>query len=293
MDGELMTSVTLTGTGTPTPRPDRAGAGVLVDSGGLYLQLDAGRATAMRLARLRVTAGMLDAVFLTHHHSDHLQGLDDLAFSRWVNAVLEAEPPEHIPLPLVAPDGPLRPLLESLLDPWESDFQVRRQDMDTEFSPALEPTFFRPQDEPHVVWQRGSLSVTAAVVRHAPVVPAIAYRVDSEDGSVVFSGDTKPCEEMRRLSAGADVLVHEAMLSDALLGTPRERVMHYHSDSEAVGAIAAGAGVTTLMLTHLIPPPEVIDDGVRRYEESVRRGGFEGELVVGEDGSSITRGARR
>ena len=108
----------------------------------------------------------------------------------------------------------------------------------------------------------------------------------------MFSGDTKPCEEMRRLSAGADVLVHEAMLSDALLGTPRERVMHYHSDSEAVGAIAAEAGVTTLMLTHLIPPPELIDDGVRRYEESVRRGGFEGELVVGEDGSSVTLGAR-
>ena len=155
-----MTTVTLTGTGTPTPRPERAGAGVLVESNGIHLQFDAGRATAMRRARLGVTAGMLDAVFLTHHHSDHLQGLDDLAFSRWVAAVLDEEPPEHIPLPVLAPDGPLRALVESLLDPWEPDFLVRREDMGTESSPAVEPTFFEPQDEPHAVWQRLRNGVT-------------------------------------------------------------------------------------------------------------------------------------
>ena len=118
----------------------------------------------------------------------------------------------------------------------------------------------------------------------------MAYRVDAEDGSVVVSGDTKPCSEVRSLSEGADVLVHEAMLSEVMLGTRREPVMHYHSDSQEVGAIAADAGVATLMLTHLIPPPEAVDDGVRRYEESVRRGGFSGELVVGVDGSTVSFG---
>jgi len=61
-----------------------AGGGVLVQTGGLNIQFDAGRATAMRLAAVDVRAIALDAVFLTHHHSDHLQGLDDLVFSSWI-----------------------------------------------------------------------------------------------------------------------------------------------------------------------------------------------------------------
>ncbi|MDE0188575.1 MAG: MBL fold metallo-hydrolase, partial [bacterium] len=66
-----MTSVTITGTGMPVPSPYRAGPGVLVQSHGVALQVDAGRATTMRLAALGVSPVDLDAVFVTHHHSDH------------------------------------------------------------------------------------------------------------------------------------------------------------------------------------------------------------------------------
>lgn len=92
------------------------------------------------------------------------------------------------------------------------------------------------------------------------------------------------------MSRGADVLVHEAMLSEALRGTPREAIMDYHADAEAVGHLARDAGVKTLMLTHLIPPPERLERGEEHYIEAVQRGGFEGELIVGNDLDHVSFG---
>ena len=104
--------VTLTGTGTPTPSPVRAGGGVLVQTAGVNLQFDAGRATSMRLAAVDVRSPALDAVFLTHHHSDHFQGLDDLAFARWIAGLHREGSAESARLPVVAPNGPLADFLD-------------------------------------------------------------------------------------------------------------------------------------------------------------------------------------
>ena len=79
----MTTEVVLTGTGYPRPHPERAGPGVLVRAGGIALQFDAGRGTAMRLSAQQVSCRDLSAVFVTHHHSDHLVDLVDLALTRW------------------------------------------------------------------------------------------------------------------------------------------------------------------------------------------------------------------
>lgn len=292
----MTTTVTLTGTGIPNPHPDRAGAGVLIETQGFSLQFDAGRATSMRLARLGIDPARLDVVFLTHHHSDHLQGLDDLAFARWVrlrrpptgDQDADAKHLAAVPLPVIGPDGPLRTLVESLLDPWEPDFAVRRRNNNIDYSPAIAAQFFEVANDRHLVWERDAVSVWAAPVRHEPVVPAVGYRIETPDGAIVFSGDTAACDEMRALSQGADVLVHEAMLSSAIAGTTLDSVVKYHTDAEAVGALARDAGISTLMLTHLIPAPDQLDDGERRYEEAVRRGGFKRDLIVGVDGSTVS-----
>ena len=287
----MTTTVTLTGTGTPTPHPDRAGGGVLVQTDGLTLQFDAGRATSMRLASLGVTATTLDAVFLTHHHSDHVQGLDDLVFTRWIGLLVSTgQTAVDHRLPVLAPDGPLRHFLRRLLDAWEDDFEVRRLDAQVDTVPAISSALFPVSREPTVIWERAGVRVLATTVRHEPVVPAVGYRVESVDGVVAISGDTRACSEMEELSRDADMLVHEAMLSDALTGTPREFITQYHADSEEVGRLARAAGVKTLMLTHLIPPPDRVERGEERYTEAVRRGGFEGELIVGTDLASVSFG---
>jgi ribonuclease Z len=62
--------VTLLGTGTPIPRPDRFGPSTLVEAGDQKLLIDAGRGTTIRLFQLGVPMGRIDALLLTHYHSD-------------------------------------------------------------------------------------------------------------------------------------------------------------------------------------------------------------------------------
>ena len=65
------------------------------------------------------------------------------------------------------------------------------------------------------------------LVQHAPVFPAFGFRFDTPDGSVVFSGDTGPCDNVVRLARGADVLVHEVIdvdrMTDRLSRLPNQR----------------------------------------------------------------------
>ena len=71
--------VTLLGTGAPEPNPTRFGPATLVQAGGLTLLFDAGRGVTVRLYQLGIPSGKgIDAVFLTHYHSDHVAGLPDL-----------------------------------------------------------------------------------------------------------------------------------------------------------------------------------------------------------------------
>ena len=272
----MATEVFLTGTGYPKPHPDRAGPGVLVRRGDCVLQFDAGRATAMRLAALGVSCRELSAVFLTHHHSDHLMDLADLAISRW--AVRDSRVP-YTPLAVVAPAGPAARFAEQMLELWRDDIEVRVAQSGRGYPPRVNCTAFDPPAGPTAIWSHGETSVSAVSVHHEPVEPAVAYRVDTPDGAVVISGDTSACAEVAELAAGADVVVHEVIRGDVLRGWG---IVGYHADSRELGRALAGSGVPLLVLTHLIPAPDSAEEE-RALVEEVARGGYPGQVLVGRD----------
>jgi ribonuclease Z len=161
-----------------------------------------------------------------------------------------------------------------------------------------------------LAFERDGLRVTAFVVDHAPVAPAVGYRFDYRGRSVVVSGDTKPVASLVEAARGADVLVHEAqanhvlrILAGVATEQGRERVatiLHdiesYHSTPVEAARAANAAGVRLLVLTHLTPPPPnaLIEriflrdvDGVRAEGVVLARDGTLVELPLGSDAAVV------
>lgn len=277
-------TVTLTGTSTPLLTPGRAGASTVVGTEDHLLQFDAGRAVALRWAEAGLDAGGLSAVFLSHHHSDHLSGLADLVFASWRYGGPR-------PLPIVAPLGPSVEFARTLLEPWRDDLAVRLEQVEgagLQGPPEVEVRAFGVRREPTVVWSEGTTVVEAIEVHHEPVVPAVGYRVTTPAGSVAISGDTVVCDEMERLAAGCDVLVHEAARTAMLqaAGAMTRRVAEYHADTRELGGLAARAGVRVLVLTHLSPGPRTLEEE-EAFLVDVREGGYGGPVVVGRDLATV------
>jgi ribonuclease BN (tRNA processing enzyme) len=145
------------------------------------------------------------------------------------------------------------------------------------------------------VTQDDNVKVSAIIVEHPPVKPALGYRFDFKDRSIAFSGDTVPLEAVATMAKGADVLVHEAMYMPALEKYLRDQIAkgrpvkfepymaHMKADHtrvEDVGRIAQEAGVKTLVLSHLTPALDSITDAMWRAPAAKY---FKGEIIVGKD----------
>ena len=286
----MTTSITITGSGVPHVAPGRAGPGVLVTYNKIQLQFDAGRATTLRLAEAGVPVHRLSALFITHHHSDHLPGLTDVLFTRWLE-----RHDKYRPLPVVAPNGPATHFLEHILDPWSADIDIRQSHVGRTDNPAPDIRGFDTQDGIFEVWRDddSGVRVLATCVHHEPVMPAVAYRVETPDGAVVISGDTRVCEEVAALAKDARVLVHEAMrqhiLREFLDDMPHlQHLMAYHADIHELGVMAHHIKVPTLVLTHLIPAPPQTEEAEKDWIDDIRKSGFSGEVIVARDLTSIS-----
>lgn len=292
----MPTRVTITGTGTPIIRPHLAGGGVLVRYEGpgqdrpIALQFDAGRATVMRLAGAGQSLTGLDALFVTHHHSDHVVGVTDLVMSRWLD---DTDRSGQAQLPVHAPAGDAARLLAGLLNPWHDELSMRQTHTHRPDIPSMDvrPIAASKSASVDVASFPGPVTVTARAVDHEPVAGAVGYRVDTPDGSVVISGDTAICHQIEEMASGADVLVHEAMRMDRLAGllSAPDEIAAYHSGTVEIGALAARAEVGHVVLTHLIPPPES-DADFEAFEDDVRRGGYDGPVTVARDLDTVSIG---
>lgn len=285
----MTTQVIITGTGIPLPAPGRAGPGVVIRHGDAIVLFDTGRGTVGRLSEVGISPLDLDAVFLTHHHSDHTVGLPDLVLTRWI---LDTQRVDLGPIRIVAPNGPATEFAHSMLGPFHSDINARSSNMSRTGHPDPDVLGFNPTDVPDVVFSEHGLTVSAFSVDHRPLVPAVGYRIETPDGVIVISGDTRVCAEVERAATAADVLVHEVTRLDALreLGRPESwvrNVADYHAEAVALGALAERAEVGHLVLTHYVPSP-VDAIAKQKFVDDVRSGGYEGIVTAADDLERIT-----
>lgn len=314
--------VTLTGTqGGPAVFNGLAGSGTLVKYGteedncsSTILQFDVGRGTLQRLSQVNVVVGQVQAIFITHVHSDHVDGLDDLMQLRWHLA------PQGPKVDLVCSnDAPsptghamsCRGLAQHIGDPYIHSGEIAQRISENDKRPSEGPSAlfniqtFDPTDKASEVWRKDDVVVTAIASQHVP--GHASYRIETPAGSVVIGGDASnskrapPRESstsasVETLARGADILVHSTihpvMGPDGESGFPPP-IYYRQSTAADLGAMAERSGVANLMFTHLIPPlgaaslgPYKVQPGglsETDYEASARDGGYSGNVVVGTD----------
>jgi ribonuclease Z len=242
--------VIILGSGSPLPDPHRAGPSTLVRTSAGDFLFDCGRGVLMRAAGAGSAAGAFRAVLLTHLHSDHITDLNDIYTSRWVTSF------QPNPLPVYGPPGTAALLraIGTMLEP-DVGYRLAHHD-DLHWPPSAAVT--EVEAGLGVVFEEGTVRITAAPTDHAPVRPTVGYRIDDAGQSVVIAGDTVPCSGLDELSTGAGVLVHTVVRPDLIqqFGLPRlTDVLDYHSSVVQAAQTAARNGVGTLVLTHLVPAP--------------------------------------
>jgi ribonuclease Z len=240
--------VIILGSGGPLPDPRRAGPSTLVRTAAGDLLFDCGRGVLMRAAAVASGAAAFRALFLTHLHSDHISDLGDVFATRWITSFAPN------PLAVFGPVGTsaLLQATEAVLEP-DIGYRLAHHD-DLTWRPSATVS----EVEDGVIFEEGSVRVTAAPTDHAPVRPTVGFRVDEGDRSVVIAGDTVPCAGLDELCAGADILVQTVVRRDLIeqFGVPRlTDVLDYHSSVPDAARTADRNGVGSLVLTHLVPAP--------------------------------------
>jgi ribonuclease Z len=270
--------IVLLGTGSPLPDPDRAGPSTLVRAGGLQLLVDCGRGVLMRLAALGAPPTALDAVFLTHLHSDHVTDFNDVLTTRWIMSFAD------VPLPVVGPPG-TAVFVDRTIEMLRDDIGYRR---DHHVDLTWEPRCTVTELSEGTAFEQNGVRAIAAPTDHRPVAPTIGYRFEHDGAAVVLAGDTVPCDGLDQLCAGADVYVQTVLRRPLIENVPLQRfreILDYHSTTEDALSTAARGGVRTLVYTHCVPPIAAGDEN-DLLDEARRH--FAGELVIPRDLDVVT-----
>ena len=276
-------------------------------------QFDAGRGTTQQLSKIGVPVGQLSAVFLTHMHSDHVEGLIDVAQLRWhFNSggpklpLVCSEDTESQAGHTMSCDGFATHIGDALINSGEMAQRLAENSDRLPGGPAdlLEIATFPASDIPVPVWASGDVTVSAIFSRH--VAGHASFRVDTSAGSVVIGGDAgndspappranSTSAQVEALAMGADDIVHSAihpvMGPDGETGFPPP-IYYRQSTATDLGAMAERKGSDHLMLTHLIPPVGAARQGpyplpapltMADYSGAAIGGGYTGNVVVGAD----------
>lgn len=290
--------VALCGAGGPMPSVRRSGPCVAVVAAGKLFLVDTGSNGIRNLGRMGFAPGSISGVFLSHFHSDHIDGLGEVATLRWANGSHET------PLNVYGPEG-VADVVAGFNLAYGQDKVYRNDHHGNAVTPLSGAGMVAvsaplPADgELITLYQQDGLTVEMLAVDHFPISPAVAYRFSYAGRSALISGDTSKSANIERFAEGIDLLVHEA-LSPTLLqamsqgasnagSTNMAQIFHdvldYHASPIEAAETARDANVGHLLYYHVVPPLDQPGaeaawlDGVDEYFS---------EFTLGQDGTEVS-----
>jgi ribonuclease BN (tRNA processing enzyme) len=314
----MTTELVLLGTaGAPMPVAGRGGisSALIVDR--RVFVIDCGRGSPSAFVNAGLDFTRLEAVLLTHLHADHTGDLVGMLLYPW-----GIRTSDQGPLPPIRVYGPSRPdalpagdanfhrqttvhpelpapgtkdLVEAIFAAYAYHLNIMPVDalmpdaggLVRAFDVHLPAKSEGAAQSPVVVFEDEDVQVSAIAVTHGHALPAFAYRFNTADGSVVFSGDTTVNENLIAFARGAEILIHSVadlgyLERHGITGAALERMTGLHTDVSKVGGVAERAQVGEVILNHYLPAePEAIADA----DWAERAGhGFSGRTTAGSDG---------
>lgn len=287
------------GTGSPLPDRTRAGPCFAVIAGERVFVFDAGEGASETLSLMGLRQGDIEAVFLTHLHSDHFDGLAPLALQHWATSSATK------PLTIVGPTGVAR-LAAGLNEAYAIDSGYRTAHHGPEIMPPSgaglrAEEFSVPMEDGQMVTlvDDGGVRIQAFRVDHAPT-DAVGYRIEYAGRSITLSGDTSRSNSLAIAARGTDLLVHEAISPrlDAIMheaaieagrtgvGAIFHDILDYHTSPEDAGAVASEAGAGALAFTHFLPQTPIPGLAASFVRDAKRT--YDGPVYATRDGDVIS-----
>jgi ribonuclease Z len=280
--------VTLLGTGVPTPRPDRFGPSTLVEAGDQRLLIDAGRGATIRLYQRGVPLGRIDALLLTHYHSDHTSGIPDLWLTGWLASLYARR---TSPFRVIGPVG-AKVLMSHLQHAYAADIKIRLED--EKLTPEGIAISVEEFERDGIVYEQNGVKVIAFEVDHGDAIkPAYGFRIEYNGRTAVISGDTRYNANVIKYATGTDLLIHEVAAARPELMTEAyiQRIVAHHTTPREAGMVFAQTKPKLAVFTHIVLlgsdnlPAPTVDDLVRETRQT-----YSGPLEVGEDRMSLEIG---
>jgi ribonuclease Z len=274
-------SVVTLGTGGAVENHHRHGPATAIAHGDVVLLVEAGRGVAESLRAAKIPPSQPSVVLLSSRMPENVLGLDDLLANAWIAGRRE-------PIRLLGPAG-VEQLARNAEQTVAPGLEARARALGIEAPPLR----YLPQVIPDGFEASfGGIKVRAGALPDGPI-ESLAYRFEANGRSAVVSGAGWAPDALTRFATGAHLLVHEG----AMVPTPEEaaelgleedpeslrREARFYGSLAAAGGIARRAGIETLVLVRLRPPPvyelqvtSLVDDQ------------FAGEVAIAIDGDTFT-----
>ena len=257
-------SIAVCGSRSPIPSPGRAETCMLVQAGDEMFIVDIGDGSNANLQSWGINYGEINAVLLTHLHSDHIPDLPNLHQGAWILAGRKNK------LKVYGPEG-VAVVTQGIEMAYGLDYKFRNEHHGDGIAPIEHAGFDTHTIDLSnpVIYQNGELKITAFKVIHEPIEPALGYKFEYKGRSLVITGDTSYSQNVIDNAMNVDVLFHEAQANhmvEILQNFANENGAHlrakvmadiktYHTTLIEAAEIANKANVKKLVFYHLTPAP--------------------------------------